>query len=65
MSTLDIHRSTSALPAGLTRFVALLNAQRHAAAARKRYPFAEWAREARLLLPRRAYRDRRFRCPMP
>ncbi|HET9685589.1 MAG TPA: hypothetical protein VFP79_00270 [Pseudolabrys sp.] len=50
MSTLDIHRSTSALPAGLTRFVALLNvlleafveAQRRAAAAHKRYPFAEW-----------------------
>jgi hypothetical protein len=39
MSTLDIDRSTSALPAGLTRLVALLNAlleafveaQRHAA----------------------------------
>jgi len=50
MSTLDIQRATSALPAGLTRFVALLNAlleaivetQRHAAAAHKRYPFAEW-----------------------
>jgi len=49
MSILDIHRSTSALPAGLTRLVALLNAlveafveaQRHAAAARKRCPFAE------------------------
>jgi hypothetical protein len=49
MSTLDIDRSTSALPAGLTRLVALLNAlleafveaQRHAAAAHKR-PFAEW-----------------------
>jgi hypothetical protein len=50
MSTLDIHRATSALPAGLTSFVALLNAlfgafaeaQRHAAAAHRRYPFAEW-----------------------
>jgi hypothetical protein len=49
MSTLAIDRSTSALPAGLTRLVALLNAlleafveaQRHAAAAHKR-PFAEW-----------------------
>jgi len=49
MSTLDIHRA-SPLPAGLIRFVALLNAlfeafveaQHHAAAAHKRYPFAEW-----------------------